>query len=392
MKEIKFNSIRIALVSLCFPFFLTGILFGSKPVVNISATAVTPRFGMLEYEESTYWNSVVNYAQHFGRRFSVESQFEYGSETGSLPNPFRVYNLTTKLDLGRHALRIGRIAHWSRLSNARVDGVDYTLSTSKFGALRFLGGFNAVTDFSDTSFTDKIFILTSWSTGRIGNNADLAYWMEMDGEETNSYIGGSTSKKIFLDIRFTSTLAWSISTGQIYHGKIKLAKRFGKNVLTLGLRQKRFLIGEPYHWVDTSYNPSPVVNLGLTTRVGQDLIVWNQFNHRLNEDGVSYLRSTVLFDVYSITTIISTQGDKTLLGTSIGAKHSLTKNLNAGGSLALNTLSYGDIIEPAYSVGGYWWIAWQPADKISMRFFTRYYKSPYFKYDGRGGLVINVAI
>ncbi len=377
---------------LLFLFLITNGTLLSQPNVKLSTTFVTPRVGLLEYEESTYWNTVVNYSQQFGKRIQIESQFEYGSETGSLPNPFRVYNLTAKLDFGRHQMRLGRIAHWSALTFGRVDGLDYTLSTQNFGSLRLLGGFNAVTDFSDNSFTDKMLILGSWSAGRIGNNVDFSYWMELDNEETNSFIGASTSKKLFFDIRFTGRLAWSITAGQVYHNKFKLAKKIGNNILSVDLRQKRYLSDNPYPWVDESISPSPVLNIGITSRFGRNQILWNQLNYRLNEEGVTYFRSSALFNRYSITAIFSSQGDKTLFGTSFGAKKVVTKNLDFTGSISLNMLSYGDIVEPANSIGGYGALSWQPSEKISIRIFTRYFKNPYFKYDGRGGLVINVAL
>ena len=387
---IKLLSLRFPI--LLFLFLLTNGTILSQPNVKLSTTFVSPRVGMLEYEESTYWNTVVNYSQQFGKRIQIESQFEYGSETGSLPNPFRIYNLTTRLNLGSHAIRLGRIAHWSGLTFARVDGLDYTLSTQNFGSLRLLGGFKAVTDFSDTSFTDKIFLLGSWSAGRIGNNVDFSYWMELDGEETNSFIGVSTSKKLFFDIRFTGRLAWSITAGQVYHNKFKLAKKIGNNVLTAGLRQKRYLSDNPYPWVDESISPSPVLNFGVTSRFGRNLVLWNQLNHRLNEEGVTYFRSSAIFNRYTITAIFSSQGDKTLFGTSIGVKQAVAKNLDFSGSLSLNMLSYGDIVEPSNSIGGYWALSWQSSDKISIRIFVRYFNNPYFKYDSRGGLVINVAL
>lgn len=387
---IKLLSLRFPI--LLFLFLLTYGTMLSQPIVKLSTTLVTPRVGILEYEESTYWNTVVNYSQQFEKRIQIESQFEYGSETGSLPNPFRIYNLTTRLNLGSHTIRLGRIAHWSRLANARVDGADYTFSSVKLGTVRLLGGFNAVTDFSDDSYSENIFILTSWSKGQIGNNLDLSYWMDIKGEDTFSYVGAAFSRNSFFDLRFTGSLAWSITTEQAYHSKLKISKKLGNNILSAGFRQKRYLSDNPYPWVDESISPSPVLNFGVTSRYGRNLVFWNQLNHRLNEEGVTYFRSSALFNRYTITAIFSSQGDKTLFGTSIGAKKAVTKNLDFTGSLSLNMLSYGDIVEPSNSIGGYWALCWQPSEKISIRIFTRYFKNPYFKYDGRGGLVINVAL
>ncbi len=374
-----------------FLLVINGALL-SQPQVKLSTTIITPRTSQLQQNELTDWNTVVNYSQMFNQRLSIESQFEYGVETEGYPNPFRLYNLTAKLNLGPHIIRMGRIAHWSRLVNARVDGIDYTLTTPNWGAMRLLGGFNAVTDFSDTSFTENISMLASWSKGRIGNNLDVSYWMDIKGDETFYYAGASLSKNIFFDLRFSGSLAWSVSAGQIYHNKLKISKKLGNNILTTGLRQKRYLADNPYSWVDEAVIPSPVINLGMTSRLGRSLVLWNQLNHRLNEAGVTYFRSSAIIGKYSITAIFGSQGDKTLMGTNIGAKMAITKKLDFAGSLSLNTLSYDDIIEPANSVGGYWSLSWQPLEMVAVRLFVRYFKNPYFNYDSRGGLVIDVAL
>ncbi|MCK5330566.1 MAG: hypothetical protein KAK01_04090, partial [Candidatus Marinimicrobia bacterium] len=63
---IKLLSLRFPI--LLFLFLLTNGTMLSQPNVKLSTTFVTPRVGMLEYEESTYWNTVVNYSQQFGTR------------------------------------------------------------------------------------------------------------------------------------------------------------------------------------------------------------------------------------------------------------------------------------------------------------------------------------
>ncbi|NQU27660.1 MAG: hypothetical protein HQ528_05175 [Candidatus Marinimicrobia bacterium] len=376
----------------CFIVISSTQIFGSRPTVHLSTTALTPRVSMLEEDESTYWNSVLTYSQNFGSRLALESQFEVGSETGSLANPFRVYNLAARLNLGAHKVRLGRLAHWSSLSFGRVDGLDYTLKTTKAGSFKFIGGFNAVTDFSDTSFTDNTFILTGWSAGSMGNNLDLAYWLENDSEQSNSYVGVSGTKKLFMSIRLNGRLAWSISEGQVYHSRLRLSKSINKHTISIGFRQKRFLTGNPYPWVDDKVFSAPVFNLGLTSRLYQNLIWMNQLNYRLAEENIFYLHSSVTMKDISLALLVSSQGDERILGANIGAQKMLTKSLTLGGNVSANSVSYGDIIEPQKSTGLYYWLNWKPGATVSMRFFGRYYQNPYYKSDGRGGLVINVAL
>jgi len=347
---------------------------------------------MLEEDETTYWNSVLTYSQDFGKALSLQTQMEVGSETGSLPNPFRVYNMTAQLNLGAHKIRLGRLAHWSSLAFGRVDGLDYTLKTKKAGSFKFIGGFNAVTDFSDTSFTDNTFILAGWGAGSMGNNLDLAYWLENDADQSNSYFGVSGTKKLFMSIRFNGRLAWSISEGQIYHSRLRLSKSIKKHTISIGFRQKRFLTGNPYPWVDDKIVSSPVFSLGLTSRIHQNLIWLNQLNYRLAEENIFYLHSSVAMKDISLALLMSSQGEESILGMNIGARKALTKSLTLGGNVSANSVSYGDIVEPQKSTGLYYWLDWKPGATISMRFFGRYYQNPYYKSDGRGGLVINVAL
>ena len=382
---------KLLLLSCCIVISSTQI-FGSRPTVHLSTTALMPRVSMLEEDETTYWNSVLTYSQDFGKALSLQTQMEVGSETGSLPNPFRVYNMTAQLNLGAHKIRLGRLAHWSSLAFGRVDGLDYTLKTKKAGSFKFIGGFNAVTDFSDTLFTDNTFILAGWGAGSMGNNLDLAYWLENDADQSTSYFGVSGTKKLFMSIRFNGRLAWSISEGQIYHSRLRLSKSINKHTISIGFRQKRFLTGNPYSWVDDKIVSAPVFNLGLTSRLLQNLIWLNQLNYRLAEENIFYLHSSVALKDISLALLMSSQGEESIVGVNLGAQKALTKALTLGGNVSANSVSYGDIIEPQKSTGLYYWLDWKPGATISMRFFGRYYQNPYYKSDGRGGLVINVAL
>ncbi|MFH1852230.1 MAG: hypothetical protein ABIA75_07795 [Candidatus Neomarinimicrobiota bacterium] len=371
---------------------LSGLVLAVKPDISISTTALYPRVGMLDADEATFWCSVLTYRQSFGSRLSLESQIEIGSETGSLPNPFRVYNLTAGFDLGKINLELGRIATWNSFISGRVDGAKFNYSLGKLGSLEVLGGFKAVSDFSDTAFVDKQLYLVSWSQGRLGNNRTVIFWTENDGAETNSYAGGSLTRPLPSDIKLYSNLAWSLTDSKAYQARVRLSKAFRQHTISAGFRQKRYLQADPYPWINRSITAAPIVTLGVTSRVGTRLIWWNQFVHRFSESNINYFRSTAAVGPYSLSFVGGYQDKQTLFGVSAGLRKPVSRVVTAGGSFSINARTYDDLIEPQKSIGLYGWTEWQPAPLMAIRIFGRFLRNPYYNYDTRGGVVINVAL
>lgn len=384
------TSITVLLVSILSVLLPCG-LPGGEPSVNLATTIATPRVGMLQSDESTYWATTVNYDQRFGQKFRLESQFELGSETDLLPNPFRVYNLAANFELSKLNIRLGRLTHWSNLAIGRVDGIDIKYSLGKIGTLNFFGGFNAVTDFSDTAFTDKQMFLFSWGRGIIGKNQTVSFWSFNDGAETHTFTGLSIAQPL-AGFKINGAMAWSLSAGQLYHGRLRISRILGKHVVAVGFRQRRYLVANPYPWVDATTLSTPQTSVGVKSRLAKDLQWWNQLNYRSGENGSIYLRSTALWKIYSLSLVYGSYGNNTLTGVNLGLNTKLPGGLIAGGSVSLNAVDYDDLIEPQNSLGAYGWLGWKPAGKLSGRLFVRYHKNPYYKYDVRGGMVLNVAI
>ena len=135
MKYLQMKSKRklINLIMLLLLIVILNIssLFGSKPNISISSSALYPRLSMMDTEEQTHWRSIFSYDQKFGNKVGIDGLFEYGSENNHFQNPFRVHHLTADLNFLGNEFSIGRIAIWNALQNARVDGAQLNIKTNK---------------------------------------------------------------------------------------------------------------------------------------------------------------------------------------------------------------------------------------------------------------------
>lgn len=384
------NSLKsVTLVGIILLSSLSTILYTAD--MSITTTTLTPRVSMLQAEEEFFWNSVLHYSQKFGKSFSFRTQMEFGSETASLPNPYRIYDLTIQYQLKNHTVALGRLTHWSNLVLAHVDGFKYQLDTKKLGSVIAFGGFDAVIDFSDTAFTDNKFFLLGWAKGQPGKAINFSFWNENHGEESSSFFGGGFRYRLPLDIRSSASLAFALADKQIYRTNLRLSKSLGKHTVSTGIRQRRYLTAEPYPWTDDKYSSPPQLHLGVNSRLGTRFFWFNQLNQRLGK-AVTYLRSSANYANYSLTLLLGKNGDQTITGLNLGARGKLASAISYGSSVGINSIGYSDIIEPVNSLGLYGYMTWNPADLISLRLFARYYQNPYYEYDLRGGMVLNVAL
>ena len=137
MKKSHLNSLKkhnlLAILLLLVMLLNVSNVFGSKPKILFSSSAVYPRLSMMDAEENVHWRSLFSYDQGFGKAVAIDALFEYGSENDYFQNPFRVHHLTADINLWDHQLSIGRIAIWNALQNARIDGAKLDIKTNKFG-------------------------------------------------------------------------------------------------------------------------------------------------------------------------------------------------------------------------------------------------------------------
>lgn len=367
-------------------------VFGAKPKINFSSSALYPRLSMLDTDENMHWRSLLSYDQKFGKKLEIDALFEYGSENDHFLNPFRVHHLTADLSLRNHEFSIGRIAIWNALQNARVDGARLNINTKKLGALSLVGGLKAVTDFSDTLFTDNTYFMASWSKGRIGKNLALSFWMKGDADGVNPYTGVQFNTSKF-GIRFSNALSFDIGEGVLDYAKIRASKRFGDHIVGLGFRQKRF---NAYKYFEIFSNKdevkiAPTITVDVNSLLSSKLLMRNQLAYRLGEEGKTFLISSINFKNISASLLAGTERDQLMYGLVLGASHRLSGPLSFGGSVSYNALDYGDFADLQRSTGAYGWVGWQPKDFIMLKLFGRFSNNSYFKQDGRGGIVINVA-
>ncbi|MCJ7802715.1 MAG: hypothetical protein MUP82_10205 [Candidatus Marinimicrobia bacterium] len=365
-------------------------VFGSKPNISISSSALYPRLSMTDTEEQTHWRSILSYDQKFGSKLGIDGFFEYGSENDHFRNPLRVHHLTADLNLGNHELSIGRIAIWNALQNARVDGARLDINTKKLGTLSFVGGFKAIINFSDSLFTNNTYFMGSWSKGRIGKNISASLWMKGDTKDIHPFVGlyFNTSK---FSIRISNALAFDIGETKLNYARIRLSKRLGNHTIGLGFRQKRFEYFNQFETLSDKISIAPTITFDVNSLMSEKLLWRNQLSYRLAEEGKGFLVSSVNYKKIQASFLGGLEGDNKMFGLILGATHRLSGPLSFGGSVALNALDYGDFADLKSSSGAYGWVGWQPKDFIMLKLYGRFSTNPYFEQDGRGGIIINVA-
>jgi len=365
-------------------------VFGSKPKINFSSSAVYPRLSMMDSEENLHWRSLLSYDQSFGNSLSVDALFEYGSENDYFKNPLRVHHLTADLKLRKHQLSIGRIAIWNALQNSRVDGAQLDINTKKLGTLSLVGGLKAVTDFSDTLFTDNTYFMASWSKGRLGKNLALSFWGKGDAEDFNSFAGIQFNLKKF-GVRLSNAVSMDIGNSKLQYAKVRLSKRFGDHNVGLGFRQKRFDLWKEFEDVTDAIGISPTISVDVNSIMSDKMLWRNQLSYRLGENGKTFIVSSMNYKKIFASILGGFEGENVEYGMMLGASHKLDDALSFGGSVSLNAIDFGDFADLESSTGAYAWVGWQPKDFIMLKLFGRFSNNSYFKQDGRGGIIINVA-
>jgi hypothetical protein len=274
--------------------------------------------------------------------------------------------------------------------NARVDGAEANLDFKKFGSFNLIGGFNAVTDFSDTAFTDNTFISAGWSIGKMGKNFSIAYWNKATEDESASFMGVNFSYALF-GFRLNNTTTYDLDESRIQYLRSRLSRKIGKHTLAVGVRQKRYDGLEIYPWSDEELELHPTVFVSVYSRFKQKFNWYNQYARKSSSE-LNYINSTLQYDKYMLTISGGTMDDTQLLGFILGlADHNVGK-FGYGGSVAVNALDYGDFAEPRNATGLFGWVSWTPKPMIQVKLFGRYSTNPYYEQDGRGGIIVNVAL
>jgi len=370
-----------------------SLLHAGKPQITLLTSAVSPRLYMISQDEVVHWRSWASYQQSFGQIFQVQSHLEYGSENDHFRNPFRVHVLSLAAYFNSLSVRAGRIAHWNALIQERVDGGELTIKTHKLGKVKILGGFPAVTDFSDTSYSDKSFLLASWGIGRSNKSLSLSYWSKGNSLETNQYAGASWSVALPLKIKLTGSASWDLSSSELYYGRFNLSRRMGVHMVRFGIRSRKRLSEQYYSWITTDSIKLPsTATMSVISRLKSGYSLWNQLSYRFLDDPSTYFRSSLSTKSLQLTLMSGLRDKVLLLGGGLGLKKNLSSSLLGGCSLNINTIEIDGLVESISAIGFYSWLEWEPNALMKIRFFTRYAKNEFYKIDGRGGLTVHVAL
>lgn len=366
-------------------------LWGAKPDISVSASAVSPRLHVWSADESIHWRTLLSYNQDLSKSISVSTVFDVGSDNPFLRNPFRVYSFSLDWTQSKMSLSAGRLNYWSGLTHLRYDGMELGIDLKKYGKLTLLGGVEAVPDFSDTNFTQNTTALISWNKGTRSKYISISAWNHPVGTNQHT-LGGFQYGLSLKTVKLKQYTAWDLTAERLHTLRIQATRSFEKHRVTVGYRQKRFMAHEVFPWVTESIIIRPTVTLGIRSRLNAKRLVWSQLSYRLQNSGTIYWKGTLLTKKFQFSTLAGFRDNTMLIGGSAGIGGHLLKQFNWGSQVSVNAMRIGDVLEPIQSKGLYAWLEWSPGSTMQVRLFTQLASNPYYKLDGRGGLTIHVAL
>ncbi len=385
-------------------FMVLSVLSAGKPELNLSTSMVYPRLGMFEQDESLQWRTLLGYQQSFGK-LSITTLSEYGSENYSVRNPFRLHTFYLGVNIGKHALKLGRIPYWNALYQGRIDGISLTFSMDRFGRLDLIGGLSSSIDFSDTSIvmiqdgeintkTDDIMpyvnLYGSWSKYSSKYRAAFYSWIEGLDENAHLFFGTGISTSMF-GVGLKTTLSMDLTDSQLSYARIRASYKVGSHRLAFNYRQKRIASYRSWAWMTEPVQIAPTISMDVYSPISNKIVIWNQIGLRLASESTQYLKSTIQYSSIHLSLITGTVGESFLVGAVAGTQGKAGP-YSFGGSLSMNALDYGEMTELKNAAGFYGWIGWKPHPLISLRLFGRAAVNPWYKIDGRGGVSIHAAL
>lgn len=389
-KRLKNNNLVIRTILIL--GLATSSVFAGKPNIEILTSAAFPRINLWSAEEAFHWQSIVQYHQEINPTLALNMVFELGSTNDYSRNPLRLYHLNATLNRGRKSLRMGRLSHWSGLTNLRYDGVELALKTEKFGTFTVLAGVEAVLDFSDTNFIKHPVGLLAWKNGRASTRYGVTIWQQDFGDEPHLFSGFQYNRDLF-GFRYNQQFSFDVTAGRIQNHRTYLSRNFGRHTAGFGMRQRRYMVAEVYPWIEDDIIIPTTMFMSLKSRVSNNILIWNQASFRLQSHSNIYATSTIQLRRISATIMLGKLSDRFWTGGQIGYSGQFGRAFSYGVKGEFNLVSFNDgVIEPVQSKGSYGWLGWSPGETIMVRVFYRVASNPYYTIDGRGGITVNVAL
>jgi hypothetical protein len=374
-------------------------VWGTSPEIQFSASTQYPRISFLDEDPSLQWRTNLSYRQSLGRFASISSLFEYGPKIHQHLNPFRLYSFISEVKTDHFRFQLGRIPYWSPALLTRIDGLSFRYTHKTLGTVDLLGGFRSVIDFSDTTYVSETFLsediyleklqgVLSWSKGSWKKNISLFSWVNSEKDSLHIFSGLNGYTSIFA-MNLHGTFVWDQNNSRPHYLRLRLSKNIKFGRLFIGYREKRYSGFENWTWATQSLSLPATATVGLQSNFSSNYTLLNQLSIRFSNASNLYFHTTINSQRFSGTLLYGNYGEASQFGGSIGTKFSLNSKVDLGGSISLNLLSDGDIVEPFKSSALFTWINWSLTKSIKLRFFSQFYSNPSFKIDYREGVSIN---
>ncbi|MFQ6604154.1 MAG: hypothetical protein ACE5D8_01230 [Fidelibacterota bacterium] len=375
---------------MCF-FVFISIVHGAT-TTSLTSSFITPRLHLWSADEDLQWRSVLQFHADPTRHIAIQSLLEVGSTNLLLTKSFRMYQLSIRYQNNTHSIALGRQGYWSRMNNLRFDGLTYALKTRRLGRFTFLSGLEAIYELTRDSASPDPVVLVSWTAGNRFRNLQASYWTQSLGGESHSFTGLAWTYPIF-GIQISQQISYDQESERIHNFRFSLQYNLNNHLLQLGLKQRRYMVGELFHWSEEGITIPPTFYFQTRSRFGRKLAVVNQYSYRFQNEPSTYLHSAAVYKDYSLGLLVGSQGRRTWYGGNVGLTRTIHRKIRVGLNYETNILVLVDEwFENANSYGIYGWLEWNPMRNIAFRSYFRMASNPYFIQDGRGGVTIHVAL
>jgi len=367
---------------------------GALPHITLSQSFITPRQTIFNDTALDQWifgssgdvyhaQTDLRFQQNFGRHIKLATHLAYGSPNYRFTEDFRVHTLYGQIDYPGYSLKIGRLTQWNSLVNARFDGFDYSVKSTRFGELNIAAG--KVPSFTGSN-EDETFFITSWGSKSPNLKVTVHLWGNYVGNEESIKTGFIMTKKLFHQINLKTYISWNISENEPYYNRIRLSRKYKHHRILLDLTHRNFDLKKIYPFISKSLFVSPTATFSVQSYFLGGYQLLNKFGYRFSRDTRFYYSGSFSTHSVQFTVTAGNNSDDLFIGGSFSFSANLFNTISYGGSLSINSVDFAENIESQDSIGAYTWVKWRPVRNLMIEIFARAYQNGYFNQDGRGGL------
>ena len=387
---------------------LSSVVFlqAGTPQIEITQSVVSPRLNMLtdpsvnryfndSLDDTVHFQTLVQYRQDIGENFQIGTVFSYGSENYRFDEDFRIHSLNLAYSLRSLKLRAGRLQYWTSPITTRYDGLQLSLNLNHLGQLLLGGGqvpwyHDYYEDIDPSQFMHASWTIKPYSSVHL----ETSYWgylLDSDDQDDPQYVGLKLAAVSPLGCRIRARVSWNLTEEELYAAKLNISRTLGVHRISLGFRQRQTDLTQLYAWSGESIYSSPTASFGIQTPIPNGSLI-NQFMMRFTQETHLAWKSTLNWQVLSLSLVSGQYPGNQYLGAALGVRGQLTKCISTRLEVASNMLepdTLGDTQE-SLSVSGR--LQWQVNRHLSFQLFGIYQENPYFDEDGRGGIHVHYTL